>query len=394
MADSLSFPGAIDVPAARAEASTAALPWYIWCGLIGVTSAMIGGHWDISWHRSIGRDTFLTPAHLAIYFCGVLAGISCGYLILSSTFGQSAYPRQATVRMWGFRGPLGAFMAAWGGVAMLTSAPFDDWWHAAYGLDVKIVSPPHVLLILGMIMIEVGVLILILGAMNRASGALKRKLDWSFLYMGGMLLVVLNILTMEYIFRPGMHNAYFYRVVAIAMPPVLAALVRSSEKRWAATITAGVFTGLLLMMMWVLPLFPAEPKLGPVMNPVTQFIPAEFPLLLLAPAFAFDLLRRSFEAWPRWISAVVGGAVFVAVFVAVQWPFADFLMSPSARNAFWGSIYFDYNTPPQSLYIRHQFFPPEATQLFWTRMFQAVLFAMASTWAGLAGGDWMRRVKR
>ena len=32
---------------------------------------------------------------------------------------------------------------------MLTSAPFDNWWHNAYGLDVKIVSPPHTLLILG-----------------------------------------------------------------------------------------------------------------------------------------------------------------------------------------------------------------------------------------------------
>ena len=67
----------------------AAAPWYIWLALLSVTSAMIGGHWDISWHRSIGRDTFWTPAHIAIYLCGVLSGISCGYLILSTTFGKS-----------------------------------------------------------------------------------------------------------------------------------------------------------------------------------------------------------------------------------------------------------------------------------------------------------------
>ena len=29
---------------------------------------------------------------------------------------------------------------------MLTSAPFDNWWHDAYGLDVKIISPPHMFL--------------------------------------------------------------------------------------------------------------------------------------------------------------------------------------------------------------------------------------------------------
>ena len=50
------------------------VPWYIWCAVIAVTSAMVGTHWDIAWHRSIGRDTFWTPAHMAIYFAGVLAG--------------------------------------------------------------------------------------------------------------------------------------------------------------------------------------------------------------------------------------------------------------------------------------------------------------------------------
>src|SRR5689334_22263000 len=119
-----------------------AISWQVWCVVLAVTSAMVGVHWDIAWHRSIGRDTFWTPAHLAIHLCGVLAGISCGYLILSTTFRGAANGAQnAAVRIWGFHGPLGAFICAWGGVAMLTSAPFDDWWHNAYGLDVKVLSP-------------------------------------------------------------------------------------------------------------------------------------------------------------------------------------------------------------------------------------------------------------
>ena len=147
----------------------ARVPWYVWCAVFGVTSAMIGGQWDISWHRSIGRDTFWTPAHMAIYMCGILAGLSCGYLILATTFGNFSQLRSTAVKMWGFEAPLGAFIAAWGGVAMLTSAPFDDWWHSAYGLDVKILSPPHVLLILGNLAVNTGTLILILGMMNRAA---------------------------------------------------------------------------------------------------------------------------------------------------------------------------------------------------------------------------------
>src|SRR5580658_7805579 len=138
------------------------IPWYIWLSVIGVTSAMIGVHWDISWHRSIGRDTFWTPPHIAIYLCGVIAGISSAYLILMTTFGQLPEVRPASVKMWGFYGPLGAFITAWGGVAMLVSAPFDDWWHNAYGLDVKILSPPHTVLAAGILAIEVGALILVL----------------------------------------------------------------------------------------------------------------------------------------------------------------------------------------------------------------------------------------
>src|SRR5215467_2346844 len=159
-----------------------AAPWYVWCAVLAVTSAMVGTHWDISWHKSIGRDTFWTPAHIAIYLCGVLAGLACAYLIFSTTFSRSSAAREASVRVWGFHGPLGAFMCAWGGLAMITSAPFDNWWHSAYGLDVRILSPPHVLLIFGLLVIRVGTLILILGEMHRAGGGLYRKLHRLALY--------------------------------------------------------------------------------------------------------------------------------------------------------------------------------------------------------------------
>ena len=45
------------------------------------------------------------------------------------------------------------------------------------------------------------------------------------------------------------------------------------------------------------------------------------------------------------VRALVVGVAFFVVFVAVQWPWADFMMSPSARNAFFGSGYVDFATP-------------------------------------------------
>jgi hypothetical protein len=356
---------------------------------------MVGTHWDISWHRSIGRDTFWTPAHIAIYMCGVLAGISCGYLILSTTLRAAAPLRAASVKIWGFYGPLGAFIAAWGGVAMITSAPFDDWWHNAYGLDVKILSPPHVLLIAGMVGVQLGALILILGQMNRVGEEARAKLDWLFLYVGAMIVVCLMILFFEYTLRVYMHSGFFYRVVAIAIPGVLAGMARASGRRWAASIVIGIYSVFLIGCVWILPLFAATPKLGPVYTQVTRFVPPEFPLLLIAPALALDWLWSRTPHWNPWLQAIVSGPVFVGVLMAVQWPFASFLMSPASRNWVFGTIYFDYNLHPNSYYARNLFVPLEKTAgRFWWEMTAAVAGAMVTTRLGIGWGNWMRKIRR
>src|SRR3954469_1394728 len=76
-----------------------AVPWYTWLCVLALTSAIVGVHWDISWHRSIGRDTFWTPAHIAIYLCGVLAGVAYGYLILWTSFSARAKLKSSSVRI-------------------------------------------------------------------------------------------------------------------------------------------------------------------------------------------------------------------------------------------------------------------------------------------------------
>src|ERR1017187_23519 len=118
--------------AERAAERTASVPWYISTCVIAITSASIGGIWDISWHKSIGRDTFWTAPHMLIYLCGILAGISCGSLILSSSFGHSAASHAGSVRMWGFRGPLGAFVCGRGGKGSVNCAARDHWGRGAY----------------------------------------------------------------------------------------------------------------------------------------------------------------------------------------------------------------------------------------------------------------------
>jgi hypothetical protein len=355
---------------------------------------MIGVHWDISWHRSIGRDTFWTPAHIAIHLCGVLAGISCGYLVLSTTFNARSLLRECSVWIWGFRGPLGAFIAAWGGIAMITSAPFDNWWHDTYGLDVKIISPPHMILAAGILAVHAGALILILGQMNRATGALEKHLRAMFLYVGGMTLVCLTVLQMELTERILMHTGHFYHNVSLVVPLVLAGVARGSRFRWAATSVSGVYFGFVLLIGRILPLFPAEPKLGPVYYPTSQFTPPEFPLLLIVPAFVLDLVWQRTERWGILKQAVVSAPVFLAVFVAVQWPFANFLASPAARNWFFGAKYFGYYVGPNSLFARYGFVATEKGAALWQEFGVALATAIVTCSLGLAWGNWMRRIRR
>jgi hypothetical protein len=294
------------------------IPWYLWVAALAVTSAFVGGYWDIAWHRSIGRDSFWSAPHMAIYACGILAGISAGYLIFSTTLGRNPELKAVSVRIWGLSGPLGAFICAWGGVAMLASAPFDDWWHNAYGLDVRIISPPHMVLAAGFFGIEFGTVMLMLAFMNRAHASLRPALERLFLYVGGTVLCESMLIKLESISRSDQHNARFYFVVLLATPAILTALSIASERKWASTIIAGVYSAFALAFLWILPLFPAEPKLGPVFREVTHFIPWEFPLLIIVPAFVMDLIMQRTHAWRPLLRGLVVGLAFFAVFVAVQ----------------------------------------------------------------------------
>ena len=406
-------------PNTIATTSASAVSWYVWAGVLGVSSAYVGGVWDVSWHRSIGRDSFLTPAHIAIYLCGVMAAVVCGYLILYTSFGRArsravGQLRAESVSIFGLRAPLGAFIAAWGGIAMLTSAPFDNWWHAAYGLDVKIISPPHTLLILGIRAISIGVLFLILAAMNRASdtsaatlagnsfaglpdatrGAEFKTLQRLFLFMGGLIVGGQMFFLLEMTWDVVLHRSMAYISVGLAVPIAFAVISRASGSRWACTITAGIYTLLGIAEILILPLFHASPKLGPVYFPVTHFVPAKFPVLIFVPAVLLDLLWQRARTWKLWQIAVVSGVLFTVVLFAVEWPFATFLLSKASENRFFGTIYFDYNSRPNGIDRMREFFDPDSGLRLATGLAIASACAAISTWFGIKFGDWMRTVQR
>ncbi len=388
-------------------ASARAIPWYLSAVLFASTSVGGGVIWDISWHQTIGRDTFWTPAHMAIYLGGISAGVACGWLALKTTFAGTEEEVGRSVRFWGFRAPFGAWVAIWGSIAIITSGPFDDWWHNAYGLDVQVLSPLHVVLALGIMAIQVGALLMALSWQNRSPPDGRRKLSLAYAYAGGMLIVMLAVLFTEYTFANDMHGSTFYRIGAAAFPLVLFGVARAGRMRWPATAAALVYSALTLFMMWVLPLFSAEPLLAPIMRPVTSMVPPEFPLLLVAPAIAIDLLFRRFSRPGEppvrrstdWLLAASGAVVFVGSFWIVQWTFAEFMLSEASRN-----YVFQGDTWPYTSGVgawQHEFWLQDvdgagefSAGVFAGRFAWAFPIAFASARLGLWWGSWMSRVQR
>jgi hypothetical protein len=369
-------------------------PWLGWAGLAASAAIATGVYWDISWHESIGRDSFWTPAHLLIQFGAIVAGLASSFVIFGTTLRRNAAERQNAVNVLGFRGPLGAFILAWGGAAMLTSAPFDNWWHNAYGLDVKIVSPPHMLLALGIFGINWGAIFLTAALINRAEGVQRTHLEYLLLIIGGFVLIQTQTLKLESTGKMLQHSPAPYLATSIGLLFLLEALARVSGLRWARTIITGVYTAFGVLTLWILPLFPAQPKLGPVYQNITHMVPLPFPMLLIVPAFVMDLVWPKFKDSSRLVQSLVGGIGYLAILIAVQWPFATFLMSPAAQNWVFAPNNYPYFARPDFPEVRRVFLPAQSNETFFTFMGLAFLISIVSMWLGCAFGDWLKKVKR
>ena len=385
----------------RTDLVKGTIPVYLYATVLASFCIVIGLIWDISWHMSIGRDGLFSAPHLAIYLGGITAGLFSGYRVLKMTFAGTDFERAKSIKFWGiFYGSLGNLFCIWGAIAMLTSAPFDDWWHNTYGLDITILSPPHTVLGLGMIMIQLGAIVSVLAYQNLNEDhvlhdRLSRK-GFNLLYAlsSGFLLSMLFTVTSEYMGRHDMHGTFFYQVASLLFPLFLVAFSVSAKSRWGATQAALVYTVFMMLMVWILPLFPAAPKLGPVLNPVTHFQPFDFPLLILFPALAIDLITHRLSKSNQWLRSLSYGFCFLFILLVLQWPFANVLMA-SKGHWFFGTSRWYFGADPNWIY-RYAFNPSQLeTGLNLTKgIFIALIVAVLSSRVGVSWGNWMKKVVR
>jgi hypothetical protein len=383
----------------------AGIPLYVYAVSMAALFIIIGLIWDISWHMTIGRDKLLSPPHLLIYLGAVFGGLFSGIQVLWNSFAAGRETKKKLVKIWGiFYSSLGALFCIWGAIAMLTSAPFDDWWHNTYGLDIVILSPPHTLLALGMLFLMFGSCVSISKYMNGlyAPGIstllYKRQIiiyRILFIISASCLLCMACTLLTEYLDSRNQHHSTFYKVATAVFLLFLPAFSKALRMKWGMTAIAIGYFLILGSCNWVLQQFPAEAKLGPILNPVTYFQSLQFPILFFIPAIVLDIMMQKLP-YNDWIRAAMLSCAFVLLLFAVQFPFSSFLLeSPLARNKFFGSESWYYAADPDWEY-RYKFasWEIQSAGAMVTGLAIAVLIGFAFARLSLRWGKWFTSVSR
>jgi hypothetical protein len=399
-------PGTVRSPAAEKKG---AIPLHIYAVSLAALLTMVGVLWDISWHRTIGRDKFLSPPHILIYLGAIFAGLFSGIQVLYNSFFRKQVSQATAIRVWGiFYSSLGGLFCIWGAIAMLTSAPFDDWWHSAYGLDVKILSPPHTLLAMGMIFLQFGACVSICKYLNTGVGN-RAILQTLFVIGASSLLCMVYTLFTDFLQIHAERSGSFYIIGAVVSLMLLPAFGVALQMRWGMTAVAAGYFCLVAFSNWILQLFPAEPKLGPILTHLTHFQPAHFPALIFVPALAMDWVLRRLQSNFRqaqsnvrhlrsndWVKAFWLSLLFVGLLAAIQYPLSGFLLeSPGARNWFFGADSWFYAGAPDAPF-RYRFRPDDIAPLpkFFGGLFVAVVLGGLCARISLRWGQWMLKIQR
>ena len=164
---------------------------------------------------------------------------------------------------------------------------------------------------MGIFAIGLGSVLLILAERNLVDDSQKRKtFDFVYLYAASLILLQFCIVLTEYSFANKQHSYEYYKFSAIIYGFIIITFSQASKRPFSATIIAVLFFIHRLLILWILPLFEAEPLLGPIYRPIDHYVAPPFPPLLLIPAVIIDLYRQKFNTKNNVIKAVVLGIIF------------------------------------------------------------------------------------
>jgi hypothetical protein len=363
------------------------LPVVLWGALASNLCMLVGWHWDISWHRSIGRDTVWTLPHIFIYAALLIAFAYNSFLILSHTFGSSK--SVPGIRIFGFNGPSGAFVTLWAILLQFTAIVFDNWWHGVYGLDVAVFSPPHALLGWGITFYYLGQFMLAVLYRNSVPASDTPSL-WIALVLWAFQIGHQAIAVDPSYGYQSVRNLAFVTTSATAFPICLVLIHVYLRSRWAATISSGLYMVAIIVLMQLFQFFPAHPQFGPVYHQLSTFLPPLFPLVLVVPAAVLDTILFRWRGKKSFGFCLLLSVAFVFFFNVTNWLVAAFLRTPRAANRFFAA-----HLPSTAF----EMVPRTAPQVGLNAetavsILIAVALAFFTVWIADRAGEWLRRLSR
>lgn len=130
------------------------LLWIYFLIALGVALQVGAANWDIIWHGVVNVESFFTPPHTVLYSGVGLSLIATFVGILISIKQKPSLSAFSIYRS--IPDPLKLIVL--GCLVEVFSGQFDNWWHSNFGFD-GLLSPPHLLLISGMLISIIGALI-------------------------------------------------------------------------------------------------------------------------------------------------------------------------------------------------------------------------------------------
>jgi hypothetical protein len=335
--------GTTNIPKGHIQSSTgpslpltrfAAPPSYlVGCILVslGIFTSATGGSWDITNHLLNKPETFFSTPHAMLYAGVASAILGCAFMYRGRKYIHHLYRSFRTSTR----------LVITGITMLVVAGPVDFAWHSAFGLD-GLLSPPHFVLLMGMVISSLGSLIGLVLYTRRDElndGSYIANLNfqrhswvWGLLVFvrshGSMVLSTLGIIpvwlalagvigmfslpfskTQYFDFNP---DPSFGAVVATLGYPVLLSFILVSSFRLGKdrfgliSVTASIYMAISAVTV----IIPNES--------LVQTLP--FYILNLVPIIAVDVLFAIFKYRIPSLNYIIGGAVLGSVFFMMQYP--------------------------------------------------------------------------
>ena len=220
-------------------AAWAALPLAI--GLWALLTAFVGFVWDVGWHADTGRDKELFTVPHVLILVG-LGGLVLAALV--STWSATRSGADTGWRIRGWRAPYGAVALFVIGAGALLGFPLDDAWHAAYGIDVTMWSPTHLLMIGGASLSPLALWLILSEA--GAPNSRRARVSWAF--MAGVVLVGLSTLQLEFDMGIPQWQAFYHPLLVATAAGIALVAARTAIGRGGALVATAVFLALRIGM--------------------------------------------------------------------------------------------------------------------------------------------------